>query len=429
MAASDSFWILGLFGVLLVVGIPIAIALLVAGVVYLLGHVSSPLSAVASIAFASLDKTAILSVPFFILAAELLNRGGAIRGLVRFVDACIGHWRGGLPLVALVTIVIFSSICGSSVATAAAVGVALLPELDQRGYPKRLGMGLITASGGLGILIPPSIPFIVFGLVTGTSIADLFAAGVVPGLLLAAVIATYIVLTSSSSDVPRKPKASAAERRATLKHAIPVLVLPIVILGSIYGGVFTPSESAAVAVIYALVVTFRSFRQQGMSEFIEALKSSCATSATILFVIMGASVFAYALTDSGAPRHIAEWIFDLELTPIQFLILVNVLLIVLGTVLEVISVMLITLPILMPIVLKLGIDPVHFAVIMVVNMEIAVITPPVGLNLFAISAISKTPIGTVFRSVLPYLALLFGALIAVTYLPQISLFLPRVLRG
>lgn len=420
MAAYESLPLLGLLLVLLLAGLPIAIALIVAGSTYLLLHIDA-WSAVASILFAGLDKTAILAIPFFILAAELLNRGGAIGALVRVVDAYIGHWPGGLPLVAIVSTMIFSAICGSSIATAAAIGTALLPELMQRGYPKHLSIGLISSAGGLGILIPPSIPFIVYGLVTGESVGELFKAGIVPGIMLGGMMAAYVVYATSSGDWPRRPPSTAAERREALRAALPVLALPIVILGSIYGGIFTPTESAAVAAIYAILVTFRAFHRRGIRDFIDAVVESCATSAAILFVIAGAAVFGYALTDSGAPRAIASWIIDLKLSAVEFLLLVNVILILLGMVLEVISVMLITLPIIMPIVRDLGINPIHFAVVMVVNMEIAVITPPVGLNLFAISAISKLDVWTVFRSVIPFLFIILAALALLTYVPAISL--------
>lgn len=420
MVAFETALLVGSLLLLLLAGFPIAIALTVAGAVYLLMHVDA-WSATASILFAGLDKTAILAIPFFIVAAEVLNKGGAIGALVRFVDAFIGHWPGGLPLVAIVAIMIFSAICGSSIATAAAVGTALLPEMTARGYPRQFSVGLICAAGGLGILIPPSIPMIVYGLVTGVSVGELFKAGIVPGLLLGAMMAAYVVVATGRGEWPRRPRSSAAERRQTLRAALPVLALPFVILGSIYGGIFTPTESAAVAVIYAIAVTLPTFRRKGTRALFDAVVDSAATSAAILFVVAGAAVFGYALTDSGAPRAVASWILELKLSPIEFLLIVNVILLLLGMVLEVISVMLITLPILMPIIVKLGIDPIHFAIIMIVNMEIAVITPPIGLNLFAVSAISKIDIWTVFRAVVPFLFIILAALLLLTYVPAIVL--------
>ncbi|MGE0744022.1 MAG: TRAP transporter large permease [Rhodospirillales bacterium] len=414
-----------LFGslfVLLVVGTPIGLAMAAAGALYLLGTLSS-WAPVASIMFSALDKAPVLAIPFFILAAEILSRGGAIGRLVAVIDAFIGHLPGGLAIVAIMATVIFSAMCGSSIATAAAIGVATLPELIRRGYQPRFSYGLIAMSGGLGILIPPSIPLIIYGLVTGESIGKLFEAGFVPGLVFALLLGAYVVARTWNMRETRRPRTTAAERRSALVGAIDILMLPVIILGSLYGGLFTPTEASAVAVVYAIAITWRRF--SGLGDFMAVLANASVTSAAILFVLAGAAVFSYALTASGIPQLVVDWIRALDLSAIEFLLVVNVVLLVLGMFLEVISAMLITIPIFFPIIQHLGIDPIHFAIIMIVNMEIAAVTPPIGLNLFTLSAIARVPVGEVFRGTAPFIAIALVMLALVTYVPGLSLVFAR----
>lgn len=414
-----------LFGsllVLLVVGTPIGLAMAAAGALYLLGSLDS-WAPVASIMFSALDKTPVLAIPFFILAAEILSRGGAIGRLVEVIDTFIGHLPGGLAIVAILATVVFSAMCGSSIATAAAIGVATLPELIRRGYRPRFSYGLIAMSGGLGILIPPSIPLIIYGLATGESIGALFEAGFVPGLVFAALLGAYVVARTWNQRETRRPRCTAAERRRAAIGAIDILMLPVIILGSLYGGIFTPTEVSALAVVYAIAITWRRFA--GVGDFLAVLANASVTAAAILFVLAGAAVFSYALTASGIPQLVVDWIRALDLSAIEFLIVVNVVLLVLGMFLEVISVMLITIPIFYPIIQHLGIDPIHFAIIMVVNMEIAAVTPPIGLNLFTLSAIARVPVGEVFRGTAPFIGIALVMLALVTYVPGLSLVFAR----
>lgn len=409
---------------LLVLGVPIGLALAGAGAAYLVGTVAS-LQPVASIMFSALDKTPVLAIPFFILAAEILSRGGAISRLVTVFDCFVGHWPGGLAIVAVMATVVFSAMCGSSIATAAAIGVATLPELIRRGYGQRFSLGLVAMAGGLGILIPPSIPLIIYGLITGESITRLFEAGLLPGILFAAALMIYAVIRTWNRPELRRAPSSRAERWAALVRGADILFLPVLVLGSIYGGIFTPTEVSALTVVYAILITRRTFSGQGLGAFLRAVAAACVTSAAILFVLAGAAVFSYALTSSGIPQVIVDWVRALDLTPLQFLVIVNLILLVLGMFVEVISVMLITVPILFPILLHLGINPIHFAIILVVNMEIAAVTPPIGLNLFTLSAIARVPVGEVFRGTAPFLVLALGMLVLVTYWPPLSLALSR----
>jgi C4-dicarboxylate transporter DctM subunit len=410
----------GMLAVLAILGVPIGFALAASGATYIYLTTAS-LPVPAGIMFSVLDTTPVLAIPFFIIAAEILSRGGAIRRLVLCVDALIGHLPGGLAVVAVVSTIIFSAMCGSSIATAAAIGVVVLPELIERGYPRRFSLGLIAMSGGLGILIPPSIPLIIYGLVSTESVGKLFQAGIVPGLLFGAVLCVYVIIRTRAWPETRREKVDAAERVRIAVAATDILLLPVIILGSIYGGLFTPTEASAVAVVYALIITAPEYRRQGARVFVSVVARGCITSAAILLILAGAAVFGYAMTDSGVPQSLVSWISDRKLEAIGFLLFVNVLLIFLGMFLEVISALLITLPIFLPIIKLLGIDPIHFAIIIIINMEIAAVTPPIGLNLFTLSAIGRVSVSEVFRGTLPFLGLAVGMLLLITFVPEISL--------
>ena len=414
--------LVGSLAILSIIGVPIGLSLAASGALYIFITISA-LPIVAGIMFSSLDKTPVLAIPFFIIAAEILSRGGAIKRLVVSIDCLIGHLPGGLGVVAVISTIIFSAMCGSSIATAAAIGVVVLPELIERGYPQRFSLGLIAMSGGLGILIPPSIPLIIYGLVSNESIGKLFKAGIVPGLIFGVLLCLYVIVRTWNWPETLRAKATTKERVQALVSAIDVLLLPVIILGSIYGGIFTPTEASAVAVVYALVITAPEYQRQGFRTFIHVVARGCVTSAAILLVLAGAAVFGYAMTDSGIPQTLVKWIADHKLSVSVFLIFVNVLLIFLGMFLEVISALLITLPIFLPLIKLLGIDPIHFAIIMIINMEIAAVTPPIGLNLFTLSAIGRVSVSEVFRGAAPFLVLAFFMLGLITFVPYLSLVL------
>ena len=397
--ATASLILVGVLAVLAIIGVPIGLALAASGATYIfLTNGVLPVSG--GIMFSALDKTPVLAIPFFIIAAEILSRGGAIKRLVSAVDSLIGHLPGGLAVVAVISTIIFSAMCGSSIATAAAIGVVVLPELIKRGYPQRFSLGLIAMSGGLGILIPPSIPLIIYGLVSNESIALLCA---------------YVIARTWSWRETRRVRAGFAERRDALVAATDILILPVIILGSIYGGLFTPTEASAVAVVYALVITAPEYRRQGFRRFVTVIARGCITSAAILLVL--------AMTDSGIPQSLVGWITEQKLAAMGFLLAANILLICLGMFLEVISALLITLPIFLPLIALMDIDPIHFAIIIIINMEIAAVTPPIGLNLFTLSAIGKVTVGEVFRGTAPFLVIAFFMLGLITYVPEISLVL------
>jgi len=419
---SATLLLVGTLAILSIVGVPIGLSLAASGALYIFITISA-LPIAAGIMFSSLNKTPVLAIPFFIIAAEILSRGGAIKRLVVSIDCLIGHLPGGLGVVAVISTIIFSAMCGSSIATAAAIGVVVLPELIERGYPQRFSLGLIAMSGGLGILIPPSIPLIIYGLVSNESIGKLFQAGIVPGLIFGVLLCLYVIVRTWNWPETLRTRATMKERVQALISATDVLLLPVIILGSIYGGIFTPTEASAVAVVYALVITAPEYQRQGFRTFIHVVARGCVTSAAILLVLAGAAVFGYAMTDSGIPQTLVKWIADHKLSVSVFLIFVNVLLIFLGMFLEVISALLITLPIFLPLIKLLGIDPIHFAIIMIINMEIAAVTPPIGLNLFTLSAIGRVSVSEVFRGAAPFLVLAFFMLGLITFVPFLSLVL------
>lgn len=407
--------IFGTFGAAVILGAPIAFSLILAGLIYLFvagQHVGT----LASYLFAALNSSGLLAIPFFILAAEILNRCGATGRLVEFVDAWLGHNRGGLPVVAVVTVTFFSAICGSSAATAGAVGSIMIPEMLKRGYDKRLSVGLIATAGGLGILIPPSVPLIIYGMVTETSISKLFQAALVPGLLLAFLLGVAAYVMGVRSGVQPATRKSSQERMHATRRAIGILMLPVIIFGGIYSGLFTATESAAVACVYALGLALFGFGT-GLRDLPRMLTSSAATSAMIMFIIAAANLFSYVLTSERVPHAVFQWLMDLQLDRTQLLAMLMLFYIFCGMFFEVISIILITMPILVPVLQALDVNLMFFAVLLVINMELAVITPPIGLNLFVISAISRLPVVQVFRGTAPFALVILVLLVAMVFIP------------
>ena len=417
--------LLGTSAALFVLGVPIALAMAAGGLALIYARGDLLLIGPATM-FAGLDKTPIMAIPFFILAAEILSRGGQVAKLIAAIDGLIGHYRGGLAIVAVLATMVFSAVSGSSIATAAAIGLTIIPQMIQRGYPERFAVGLIAAAGGLGILIPPSIPMIIYGTVTGQSVGQLFQAGLLPGIMLGASLCAVAVHHARKAGIGGREPTPWAERGRLIYDAKAILLFPVIILGSIYGGIFTPSESSALAVVYALVITLPSYLRQGAGHLFRVLAEASATTAAILIILSGAALFGYAVTLSGVTRAVVGWIPELGLSSFQFLLLINLLFLVLGMFLEVISIILIAMPILVPLLDMFDINPVHFCIIVVMNMEIAVITPPIGLNLFAIATISKRPVSEVFRGVVPFYWVILLNLILVTYVSDISLLLARL---
>lgn len=407
--------VVGAFTFTVLIGTPIAFALIFSGLAYLLATGAYP-STLSSYLFSTLNSSALLSIPFFILSAEILNHSGATKRLVTMVDAWVGHNRGGLPVVAVITVAFFSAICGSSAATAAAIGSVMIPEMVDRGYDRRFTVGLIATAGGLGILIPPSIPLIIYGMITEISIDRLFKAAMLPGICLATILGVVAYFMGRRSGVAPSPRRSWAYRVSETRQAGGVLLMPVIILGGINTGLFTATESAAIACVYALGLAVVAFKMP-FEEIPRMLTGSASTAAMILLILAAANLFSYALTSERVPHAIFEFLTRMQMDRWQLLMMLMLFFIVAGMFLEVISIILITMPILLPVLTAAEINPVHFAILLVVNMELAVITPPIGLNLFVISAISKVPVLDVFRGTLPFALVLVLFLLGLMYMP------------
>lgn len=411
--------IFGSFFAALVSGMPVAFALGAVGALYLLMQ-GAAIPTLASQLFSSLSSSGLMAIPFFILAAEIMSRSGATLRLIRLIDTMLRHTRGGLLVISVIATTLFASICGSSVATAAAIGKVMLPELDERGYNRRTSVGLIATAGGLGILLPPSVPLVIYGMVTETSIAKLFAAGGVVGLIFAFVLACVAYVYGVRSGVAPRPRASRKEIYKAFRDAFPVLLSPVIVLGGIYGGFFTPMEAAAVSAVYAAILAL-CFGTTPRN-LLPLLASSATMSSVIMMILAGAQLFGYIVTNERVPFLMFEYFNSLQLDRTAFLVIVMIFFLFVGMFLEVISVILITMPILMPIVLGLDINPYFFGILLILNMEIAVITPPIGMNLFTLSAIGRMPVMSVFRGCLPFATILLAFLMLGVFVPQAEAF-------
>jgi len=415
--------------VFMLLGVPIAIALGLASILTILLFAQDTLASLALKFWQTSEAYTLLAIPFFILAGSFMTTGGVARRMISFAIACTGHLHGGLAIAGVLACMLFAAVSGSSPATVVAIGSIVIAGMERVGYRKEFGAGVICNAGTLGILIPPSIVMVVYAAATETSVGRLFMAGVIPGILLGLMLAVAIYDVARRQDLPRQPPASWGEVFATGRQAIWGLLLIFIILGGIYGGVFTPTEAAAVAAVYAFVAALFIYRDLGFKDVPRVLTDSARVTVMLLFIIANAFLFAHVLTTEQIPQTIAASILAAGLAPWQFLIVVNIILLVAGNFMEPSAIILILAPILFPIALELGIDPIHLGIIMVVNMEIGMVTPPVGLNLFVTSGITGMPVLSVVRAALPWLGVLFTFLIIITYVPWISLLLPNALFG
>jgi C4-dicarboxylate transporter DctM subunit len=377
--------------------------------------------------FTGIEKFEIMAIPFFILAGNFLTHGGVAKRMIRFATSLVGHWPGGLGLGAVVACALFAAISGSSPATVVAVGSILIPAMLKAGYPVRFGAGVVASAGGLGILIPPSIVMVMYAVSTNSSIGALFMAGVMPGLVLAAMLMLTTWWRARKGNYPKERRATWVERWRAFRESIWGLFLIIVVMGGIYTGIFTPTEAAAMSAVYAFFVAVFVYKDLKFKDVPKTLLASANMSAMLLYIITNAILFSFLLTHENIPQAISEAILNSGLGVIGFLLAVNILLLVMGNFMEPSSIILITAPILFPIAMKLGIDPIHFGVMVTVNMEIGMITPPVGLNLYVASGISKLGLSEMTVAVWPWLKTMLIFLIIVTYWPPLSTWLPKTL--
>jgi C4-dicarboxylate transporter DctM subunit len=412
---------------LMLTGMPISISLGLTVLTFLFTMTQVPLESVALKLFTGIEKFEIMAIPFFILAGNFLTHGGVARRMFNFATSMVGHWHGGLALAGVMACALFAAVSGSSPATVVAIGSILLPGMVKAGFPMKFGAGVITTSGALGILIPPSIIMVMYSVATNTSVGSLFMAGVIPGFILATMLGGMTCYRARKFNYPRQPKASWKERWHAFRASAWGLMLIIVVMGGIYSGMFTPTEAAAMSAVYAAFVAVFVYRDLSLKEVPKVLLNSANMAAMLLYIITNAIMFSFILANENIPQELASWLLAMGLGKIAFLLAVNFLLLMAGNFMEPSSIVLIFAPILFPVAMTLGINPVHFGILMTVNMEIGMCTPPVGLNLYVASGITKMGITELTVAVWPWLLTMIVFLVAVTYWPTMSLWLPRVL--
>ncbi len=424
MSAAIIFFLLA---ILMLTGMPVSISLGLTVLTFLFAFTQVPLESVALKLFTGIEKFEIMAIPFFILAGNFLTHGGVARRMIDFATSMVGHLRGGLGLSSVFACALFAAVSGSSPATVVAIGSIMLPAMVRAGYPVKFGVGVVASAGGLGILIPPSIVMVMYAVSTNSSIGALFMAGVIPGLVLAFFLGFTTWFVARRGNYPREKPRSWAQRWDAFRKSIWGLLLIVVVMGGIYSGLFTPTEAAAMSAVYAFFVAVFVYKDLKMRDVPRVLLNSANMSAMLLYIITNAVLFSFILTNEQIPQAIAQWLLESGLGMIGFLLAVNLLLLVMGNFMEPSSIILITAPILFPIAMKLGIDPVHFGVMITVNMEIGMITPPVGLNLYVASGISKLGLTETTKATVPWLITMLVFLALITYWPPMTLWLPKTL--
>ncbi|MCM3568505.1 TRAP transporter large permease [Neobacillus mesonae] len=436
----------GIFFILVFLGLPIAISLGVSSIAVLLisGGITN-LELVPDILFSSVSKFTLLAIPFFVLAGVIMDYAGISKRLIHFADVCVGHLKGGMILVTVITAIFFAAISGSGPATVAAIGGILIPALAKNGVKRETGSALVASSGAIGIVIPPSIAFIIFAVVAGdqasVSIGRLFVAGIFPGLLMGIAFvfaALYAKKRGLSSGVPGannevaaaievRKRASGKEIWKAFLDAIGGLLIPVIILGGIYGGVFTPTEAAVVAVFYGFIVGIFIYRELKIADVFKILYDAAVQTAIITFIVSTASLFAYIITTESIAETMSDTLLGLSSNPIIILLILNIILLIAGMFIDAISAFYIFVPILLPIILHFNMDPTVFGVIMTVNLAIGLFTPPVGLNLYVASGIGNVKIQSISKAIIPFVVAAVVVLLLITYIPSLSTYLPDLM--
>jgi len=411
------------------VGAPIAVALGLSSaiVIYKIMHI--PLIVVPQRMFTSIDSFSFLAVPFFMLAGSFMSSGGVTKRLINFANSLVGFIRGGLALVVAVSGMFFAAISGSSAATTAALGATLLDEMEKTGYEKLFSAAIIAAGGTTGIVIPPSITLVVFGVSAGVSIGDLFMGGFAPGILMGISMCVLSYFLCRKKGIKAQGKFSLIKIFKSFKDSILALMMPFIVLGGIYGGIFTPTEAAAVAAVYGLIIGMFVYKELKLKDLPSVMLKATISTTLIMFIVGGANLFGWILTNAQIPHKVATYMSSISDNPVVFLMLLNVLLLIVGTLINASAAVVILVPILLPVALSYGIDPVFLGVLMIVNLAIGCITPPVGLDLFVVSGITGLPIEKISKAIFPYIVVLVIDLIILTYFPQIILFIPNLLRS
>ncbi len=407
--------------VLIVLGVPVAVSLGVAAVIGIEAFTTLPLLLVAQRMFTGIDSFPLMAVPLFILAGNLMAAGGISARLVDFARALVGGVRGGLACTCVVTCMIFASVSGSSVATTFAIGAILIPAMVDNGYPRPTAAAVQASAAELGVLIPPSIPLILYGVATETSIGQLFIAGFGPGLLVAGALILFLLVYCRYMGFGNEAGAELPAVGPAALSASVALLMPVIVIGGIYAGVFTPTEASGVAVAYALIVGGLVYREFTRESLLGVLRETAIATAVVMLIIAAAALFSFLLTRTGLPNMATAWVQETFTTRWSFLLAVNLFLFLVGMFIETAAAILVLAPILAPIAIAFGVDPVHFGLIMVINLAMGMITPPVGVNLFAACAVARLPIERIVPALIPFFLVIVGCVLIVTYVPVVSL--------
>mgnify|MGYP001296010527 CR=1 FL=1 len=415
--------------VFLLLGVPVFVALALSSMVALLGFTNYEPIVVVQRMVGGVDKFSLMAIPFFILAANVMKTGGIAKRILNWAETMVGHQTGGMALTTEVACMFFGAVSGSSPATVIAIGGLTYPKMIEEKYPKDFTIGLITSSGSVALLIPPSISAIVYGSVTGVSVGALFMAGFGAGILYGIFFLIYSYLYARKHDIPRTRRKTGRERWKATRDASWALGVPIIIIGGIYAGIFTPTEAAGVSAFYAIIVSLFIYREMTFKQLWECCITSAGTTAQVMILLAAASIFAWVLTIGQVPQSLSQSIVDANLGRYGFLLLVNLLMILEGMFIDGSSAIIITAPLLYSAAIGLGINPVHLGVIMVANAAIGMFTPPFGLNLFVAKPVTGQDMTSIMKGVLPFVAISIAALFVITYIPQISMFLPNLVYG
>ncbi len=425
----EAFVLFFVFALLLLLGTPIAVCLGISSILSMLvlgagRPVSVVLGTVPQLVSAATSKSVLLAIPFFILGGNIMEKSGISGKLINLAESCVGHLKGGVAMVCVIVACFFAAISGSGPATVAALGLILIPAMVKVGYDAPFAAALMATAGAIGVIIPPSITFVVYGSISDTSIGELFISGVIPGLLMGAALIIITLWLGRKSDLKRLPRCTGAQRWKAFKGAFWGLLMPVIILGGIYGGIFTPTEAAAVSAVYGLVIGVFVYRTIKMKQFIKILIDTASTTATVMFITAAATLFAYVLTRARIDVAISGLLTDVAGgNKIIFLLIVNVVLLLAGCFLDSTSALYIFTPLFVPVAQALGMSMVHFGTIMIVNLAIGLVTPPVGVNLYVACGIADVDLRKISVSVVPLLVASLVVLLLVTYVPSLSLFL------
>lgn len=436
-------WLFIFLAIFLVIGMPIAFSLCLSVTLVFAFFSNIPLEIITQRLAANISHFTVMAIPFFILAGAIMEKGGIARRLINFANALVGWIPGGLALTTVLACMFFAAISGSSAATVAAIGSIMIPAMWEAGYDKKYAVGVAATAGCLGILIPPSVTFIAYGFVTEQSIGKLFIAGIIPGIILGLTLMLVSYIVARKKRMKSGKKTTWRQKWLAFKEAFWSLLMPVIIIGGIYGvpsfqlgpikvkggAIFTPTEAAAVSVVYALIVGLFIHKELKLKDIPSVIYRSSGTISMLMMIIANAILFGFILTSEEIPLKVAEWIVAHQFSPWMFLLVVNIALFFAGDFLDAFAVVMIFIPVIYPAAMKLGINPIHLGVVVVVNMEMGLITPPIGIDLYVASGVSGMPLYDVLRAAAPWILVVVAVLLLITYVPQLSLFLPNLLYG